>query len=245
MSVFNLQSDNQFIRTNDGSPDIHVFEYMDDLNAFDLIHVSSSRWRSSIAVGPSAAALYKKLEVHGVTIEGSQLQELVKDLNWVDPNGRRLFPSVNRQGRCLMYVGCQQVTRVRISDHFGWSKYGVKPAQISVWPVFGMMDGAVLAVPRASPPHGHDDGDHGYFSVVCESWKKVMEEKDKVIEEKNKLVEKVESLLMRSLEEKDRVIVEKEKVMEKMEALLRKSLEEKEKEVLSLKETLMALSDEV
>ncbi|CAI0473774.1 unnamed protein product [Linum tenue] len=193
MSAFKLQNDNQFVRTVDGSPDIHVVEYMDDLNAFDLIHVSSSRWRDSIAVGPSAGARFKKLEVHGVTIQGSRLEELVKDLTWVDPNGRRFFPVVNRQGLCLVYVGCEPIKRVRINDHFGWSKYGVKPVISTIWSIWDMSSGAVLVAPPIA--QGGDEGDDGSrYSVLYESsWKKIVEEKDKT-----------ESLLRKCLEEKEK-----------------------------------------
>ncbi|CAL1363664.1 unnamed protein product [Linum trigynum] len=195
MSAFKLQSDNQFLRTHKGHPDVvFVYEYMDDPNVFETIHASDSRWNAPSAVGHPAA-----LEVFGVTIGGAKLKELAKDLTLTDPStGQTFHLIVNRQGLCFVYVASQPIVRLRINDHFGWSKYGVKPRISTIWSVWDMSNGAVLVAP---PPTEDDAADGGEkYSALNESWKKVLEEKDKWMEEK-------ESLLRKSLAEKEKEVI--------------------------------------
>ncbi|CAI0396621.1 unnamed protein product [Linum tenue] len=169
---------------------------MDDPNVFAMIHASDSRWNLPTAVGHPAA--FKALEVCGVTIGGEKLKELAKDLTLTDPStGQTFHLIVNRQGLCFVYVASQPIVRLRINDHFGWSKYGVKPRISTIWSVWDMSNGAVLV----APPTEDDAADGGdKYSALNESWKKVVEEKEKVREEK-------ESLLRKSLAEKEREVI--------------------------------------
>ncbi|CAI0396487.1 unnamed protein product [Linum tenue] len=192
MSVFRLEFDNQFLLTFLGDPDIHVFEYTDDPNVFEMIYDrDDSRWLTGITVGRSPAASFRALEVFGVTIGGNKLKQLAKDLTLVDENGQPFHLLVNRQGLCFLRVRSQSIVRLRINDHFGWSKYGVNPQISTIWSIWDMNNGAVLVAPPANL------GEEG---IDVDEKKKLLEEKEKLLEEKNKLMEKM-------LEEKEKEVV--------------------------------------
>ncbi|CAN1175602.1 hypothetical protein LINPERHAP2_LOCUS32037 [Linum perenne] len=213
MSAFNLESDNQFIGISDEDSDnITVFEYMGDPNDFQMVYASSSRWRKVATIGSSQE--FDALEVFGVTISDEKMEDLVNDLTFIDPtNDEPFYPLINRQGLCVLSLECGPVKRLRINDHFGWSKYGVvRPGGrvvSTVWNVCDMSNGVVLV----DPPTMDDDD------------KKLLEEKEKLLEDKEKLLE------------------EKNKLMEKNESLLRMLFEEKVKEVASVKAILKAMSN--
>ncbi|CAN0879781.1 hypothetical protein LINGRAHAP2_LOCUS13285 [Linum grandiflorum] len=160
MAVFKLSSDKHFLRTFKGDPAVHVFEYLDDPNAFDVIRASNSRWTPVAKVAPDSVS-FNELEVQGVTIRSDQLTQLANDLTLTAEDGGQTFHLiVNRQGLCFLYVdspsSSSSIMRLRVNDYFGWSKYGVNPngGQAGVvWNRWDMSSGAVL-VPAGSGSNG-------------------------------------------------------------------------------------------
>ncbi|CAL1385629.1 unnamed protein product [Linum trigynum] len=176
MVVFSLNSDKQFIQTHHPSPYIHVYEYKGDPNVFEMIHAQDSSFRLpptriAVPLPPLRGAVteFDELEVFGVTIRGNQLVQLFNDLTLTHANGKTFPLLVNRQGLCFLEVGGQPVRRLRINDHFGWSKYGVAPRICTIWSIWDMNNGAVLVAPPVE-----EDG--------CESMlRKMLEERDKEV----------------------------------------------------------------
>ncbi|CAN0879783.1 hypothetical protein LINGRAHAP2_LOCUS13287 [Linum grandiflorum] len=171
MAVFKLSSDKQFLRTFKGSTDIYVFEYLNDPNTFDMIRASNAPWKQLALVSPTSTT-FNALEVQDVTIRSDQLTQLANDLTLTDAGGQTFQLIVNRQGLCFVYVNSpsSSIMRLRVSDYFGWSKYGVSVGQASVvWDRWDMHSGAVLV------------------SASNEDLlKKLVEEKDKALEGKNR-----------------------------------------------------------
>ncbi|CAN0879784.1 hypothetical protein LINGRAHAP2_LOCUS13288 [Linum grandiflorum] len=136
-----------------------------------MIRASNSRWKFLAKVGPHSAS-FTELENLGVRIRSNQLTQLVNDLTLTDVGGQTFHLIVNRQGLCFLYVNSppSSIMRLRISDYFGWSKYGVNVGQASVvWDRWDMSSGAVLV--SAS----NED-----------SLKKLVEMKDKALEGKDR-----------------------------------------------------------
>ncbi|CAI0396530.1 unnamed protein product [Linum tenue] len=170
-----LWDDQQFIRTFKGSRTIHVLEYKGeaDPNAFEMVHAArSTAWKERAKVSADDASCYRKLKVLGVRIHGEQLGELADDLTITGSNGQTFHLMVNRRGLCFLEIDNEmgRVKRLRINDHFGWSKYGVRPETSTAWSVSDMDNGAVLVGPPTPTTSS---------SSSC--WKKVQEEKDKLM----------------------------------------------------------------
>ncbi|CAN0879782.1 hypothetical protein LINGRAHAP2_LOCUS13286 [Linum grandiflorum] len=171
MAVFKLSSDKHFLRTFKGDPAVHVFEYLDDPNAFDMIRASNSRWTHLAKVGRHSAP-FNELEVLGVTIRSNQLTQLAHDLTLTDGGGQTFHLIVNRQGLCFLYVDSpsSSVMRLRVNDYFGWSKYGVNAGQAGVvWDRWDMSSGAVLVPAAAAAGSGSNEA----------LLKKLLEQKDR------------------------------------------------------------------
>ncbi|CAI0396531.1 unnamed protein product [Linum tenue] len=158
-----------------------------------MVHAArSTAWKERAKVSADDASCYRKLKVLGVRIHGEQLGELADDLTITGSNGQTFHLMVNRRGLCFLEIDNEmgRVKRLRINDHFGWSKYGVRPETSTAWSVSDMDNGAVLVGPptpttSSSSSALSDDGDRRRDNMspssIYSCWKKVQEEKDKLM----------------------------------------------------------------
>ncbi|CAN1142344.1 hypothetical protein LINPERPRIM_LOCUS25973 [Linum perenne] len=206
MDVLRMTTDRQFIRAWPARSviDVYVLEYLGDPYDPQMIRINDpDRWLGKpIKVGPSSDSKYKALEIFRVIIRGNQLTQLVQDLTLTSTDGQSFVLAVNRQGFCYIYINNPSVTRLRINDYFGWSKYGVN-LNVKMWNRCDMYNGETLV-------------------DVAELKEKSRElaEKDKELSLKTQLLERskeVESMLKKSLEDKDEQL---NKLMDAMRALV-------------------------